>query len=231
MDTTTQHISNRRRGVVLGTLLLGTFMAGCAEQLVVGLLPLISSGLSVSVPAAGALVSTNALGLAIGGPLLTAATIRIDRRRVLICSIGLFALMLAIPVVVPRYELFLVARLLGGALQGLFMAAAFTTATASALPHRAGQAMSVVITGFSVATVVGLPLSVLVGSVLGWRGALLVVVGALVVGGQRTMVAPRVDVGSTAGLAAVRQALSPRIVVVLGLGASCSAGREPSSPT
>lgn len=218
MDTTTERTSNLRRGVVLGTLLLGTFMAGCAEQLVVGLLPLISAGLSVSIPAAGALVSANALGLAIGGPLLTAATIRLDRRRILIGSIGLFALLLAVPVVLPQYELFLVTRLVGGALQGLFMAAAFTTATASASPHRAGQAMSVVIAGFSVATVVGLPLGVLVGSVLGWRGALLaVVVGALLVGGLLTVVTPPVTAGSTAGLAAVRQALSPRVVAVLAL--------------
>ena len=71
---------------MLVSLLLGTFVTGSAELLTVGLLPLISSGLGVSVAAAGALFSAYALGLAIGGPLLTAATIRLDRRPVLVGS-------------------------------------------------------------------------------------------------------------------------------------------------
>ena len=65
---------------MLVSLLLGTFVTGSAELLTVGLLPLISSGLGVSVAAAGAVFSAYALRLATGGPLLTAATIRLDRR-------------------------------------------------------------------------------------------------------------------------------------------------------
>ena len=55
---------------------------GCAEMLVVGMIDLIAADLDVSVPAAGALVTANALGLAIGGPLLTFLTTRFDRRHV-----------------------------------------------------------------------------------------------------------------------------------------------------
>lgn len=51
---------------VLAVLFLGTFTMGCAEMLVVGMLDLISTGLGVSVPSAGALVTANALGIAVG---------------------------------------------------------------------------------------------------------------------------------------------------------------------
>ena len=91
----------RRSGVVLVSLLLGTFVTGSAELLTVGRLPLISSGLGVAVAAAGALFSAYALGLAIGGPLLTAATIRLDRRPVLVGSMALFAMLVVAPAALP----------------------------------------------------------------------------------------------------------------------------------
>ena len=89
----------RSSGVVLVGLLLGTFVTGSAELLTAGLLPPISSGLGVSVAAAGSLFSAYALGLAIGGPLLTAATIRLDRRPVLVGAMALFAIMVVAPAV------------------------------------------------------------------------------------------------------------------------------------
>ena len=101
----------RRSGVVLVSLLLGTFVTGSAELLTVGRLPLISSGLGVSVAAAGALFSAYAVGLAIGGPLLTAATIRLDRRPVLVGSMALFAMLVVAPAALPHFGWFVAARL------------------------------------------------------------------------------------------------------------------------
>jgi DHA1 family inner membrane transport protein len=55
---------------VLAVLFVGAFAMGCAEMLVLGMLVLIATDLAVSVPDAGALVTANALGLAIRGPVL-----------------------------------------------------------------------------------------------------------------------------------------------------------------
>ena len=170
----------RHGGVVLTSLLLGTFVTGSAEVLTAGLLPLISPGIGVSVAAAGSLFSAYALGLAIGGPLLTAVTIRRDRRHVLVGSMALFAVLVVAPAAVPHFGWFVATRLAAGALQGLFLAACFTTATAVVPQARAGRALAVVIAGFSISTVLGLPLGVLAGSVVGWRGALLMVGGLAV---------------------------------------------------
>ena len=203
---------------MLAGLLLGTFVTGSAEMLTAGLLSLISSGLGVSVAAAGSLFSAYALGLAIGGPLLTAATIRLDRRPVLVGAMALFAIMVIAPAVLPHFGWFVVTRLVAGALQGLFLAAAFTTATAVVPPERVGRAMAVVIAGFSISTVLGLPLGVLVGSVLGWRGALLMVGGfALAATGLLAAVLPSVPGSRLAGTSGLRHALAPRVLAMLAL--------------
>ena len=208
----------RSSGVVLAGLLLGTFVTGSAELLTAGLLTQISSGLGVSVPAAGALFSAYALGLALGGPLLTAATIRLDRRPVLVGSMALFAIMVLAPAALPHFGWFVATRLVAGALQGLFLAAAFTTATAVVSPERVGRALAVVIAGFSISTVLGLPLGVLVGSVLGWRGALLMDgVLALLATGLLVAVIPGVPGSRVSATSGLRHALARRVLAMLAL--------------
>src|ERR687889_1057078 len=83
-------LSRGRVSLVLATLFLGMFVLGSAELLVVGVLNLIAADLRVSIPAAGTLVTAYALGLALGGPVLTALTIRLDKRTVLIGALVVF---------------------------------------------------------------------------------------------------------------------------------------------
>jgi len=207
-----------RSSVVLASLMLGTFTTGSAELLPVGLLPMIAADLGVSVAAAGTLVGAFALGLAVGGPLLTALTIRVDRRRVLVGSLVLFAVLVVSPAVVPHFGWYVVARMGAGALQGVFLAAAFTTATAVVPPARSGRAVSVVIAGFAFSTLVGLPLGVVLGSALGWRAALLAVGGsALLTALVVQVVGPPLPGSGRMRMAQLREALSSRVLAMLGL--------------
>ncbi|HLL64082.1 MAG TPA: MFS transporter [Propionibacteriaceae bacterium] len=210
--------TRRPDGVVLTSLLLGTFVAGSAEVLTVGLLPLLSPALGVSVAAAGGLFSAYALGLALGGPLLTAATIRLDRRPVLVGSMALFALLTVTPAVLPHFGWFLAVRLATGALQGLFLAAAFSTATALVPKERVGRALGVVIAGFSISTVLGLPLGVVAGSVVGWRGALLLTGGlGLLAAGLLLAVVPGVPGSPLSIMSGLRHAMAPPVLAMLAL--------------
>ena len=210
-------IPGRPGAIVLASLLAGTFVTGSAEMLTAGLLTPISSGLGVSVAAAGSLFSAYAFGLAIGGPLLTAATLRLDRRPVLVGAMAGFAIMVLAPAALPHFGWFAVTRLVAGALQGLFLAAAFTTATAVVPPERVGRALATVIAGFSLSTVLGLPLGVLVGSVLGWRGALVMVGGfAVLATGLLVVVVPGVPGSRLSAASGFRPALAPRVLAVLG---------------
>lgn len=210
--------TRRPSGVVLMSLLLGTFVAGSAEVVTVGLLPLLSPAFDVSVAAAGGLFSVYALGLALGGPLLTAVTIRRDRRPVLLGSMLLFAILTVTPAVLPHFGWFVAVRLATGALQGLFLATAFSTATALVPKERVGRALGVVIAGFSISTVLGLPLGVAVGAVLGWQGALLMTGGlGLLAAGLLLVVAPSVPGSRLSIRSGLRHALAPPVLAMLAL--------------
>src|ERR687891_145547 len=123
-------LSPDRANLALATLFAGMFALGSAELLVVGVLNLIAADLGVSIPAAGTLVTAYALGLAIGGPILTALTIRLDRRTVLAGALALFIVGNLVAVLTARYDVFLAARAVTRAMQGLFIAAAFAAGIA-----------------------------------------------------------------------------------------------------
>lgn len=208
-----------RPAPILAVLFTGAFVMGCAEMLVVGLIDLIVADLGVSVPAAGALVTANAIGIAVGGPLLTLLTTAVDRRRVLLVSTGVFVVANLLPALGADHRTFLVARVVIGAVQGLFIAAAITTATSVVPPHRSGRAMAVVISGFASASALGLPLGTLLGQAIGWRASFVaVVVIAAVVLALAVVLLPSVPSASdTHALGQAREAFAPRVLALLGL--------------
>ncbi|GAA4428242.1 MFS transporter [Georgenia halophila] len=208
-----------RPTAVLGLLFVAAFTMDCAEMLVLGMLDLISAGLAVSVPAAGALVTASAAGCAIGGPVLALLTTRLDRRRVLLWSAAVFVLLHLVPVLVDGYSLFLVARVAIGALQGLFIAAAFTTATSIVPPEQAGRAIAVVISGCASASALGMPMGTVLGYALGWRASFVavVVVGAGVLLAA-AVVLPSVPTSPEAqATGQSRHAFAPRVLAVLAV--------------
>ena len=208
----------KNTGIVLATLFVGAFTMGCAEMLVVGLIELIAADAGVTVPAAGALVTANALGLAVGGPLLTLTTTRFDRRHVLIAATAVFVLGNLLPALGAGYVPFLIARVVIGAVQGLFIAAAMTTATSIVPPDRAGRAMATVISGFATASALGLPLGTLLGQAVGWRGAFIAVDAAAgVVLVALVLVLPPVPASREhRALGQARAAFAPRVLALLG---------------
>lgn len=205
--------------VVLATLFAGAFVMGCAEMLVVGMLDLITVDLAVSVPEAGALVTANALGLAVGGPLLTLLTTRFDRRRVLLATLVVFVLGNLLPALGAEYGVFLLARVVIGAVQGLFIAAAMVTATTMVPPERAGRATAVIITGFASASALGLPLGTLLGQAVGWRGSFVAVVaaGALILAIAAVVLPSVPTAGESRAAGQARFAFAPRVLAVLAL--------------
>jgi DHA1 family inner membrane transport protein len=212
-------IQETRTNRVLAVLFVGAFVMGCAEMLVVGLLDLIATDLAVSVPAAGALVTANALGLAIGGPLLTFLTTRLDRRVVLLGATIVFVLGNLLPALVADYQLFVAVRVVIGAAQGLFIAAAITVATSVVPPERAGRAMAVVISGFATASAFGLPVGTLLGQAVGWRGsfAAVVVVGVLVLVLAAVFVPSVPTSHESRAVGQARYAFAPRVLALLAL--------------
>ncbi|MFG1626113.1 MFS transporter [Kribbella sp. NPDC049227] len=211
-------VSPRRANLVLATLFSGMFVLGSAELLVVGVLNLIAADLQVSIPAAGRLVTVYALGLAIGGPILTLLTIRLNRRTVLVGALVLCIVGNLIGVLTSSYGLFLAARIIVGALQGLFIAAAFVAGISVVPPERMGRAISIVVSGVAVSAALGVPLGTLVGQTLGWRGAFTAVVVVTVIAliATLTLVPSVPSTGAGAGSQA-KYAFAPRVLALLVL--------------
>ena len=74
--------------IAIYALALAAFAIGTAEFVISGILPPLADDLGVSIPTAGLLVTAYAIGVAIGGPVLTVFTSRFSQRNVLICADG-----------------------------------------------------------------------------------------------------------------------------------------------
>jgi DHA1 family inner membrane transport protein len=217
-STRQAQLSPGQANLALATLFAGMFVIGSTELLVVGVLDLIAADLRVSIPAAGSLVTTYALGLAIGGPILTAATIRLNKRTVLAGALALFVLGNLVAVLTTSYGLFLVARALTGSVQGLFIAAAFAAGISVVPPARMGRAIAVVISGITLSGAVGVPLGTLVGQALGWRGSFTAAAGLAIAALIATLALVPSAPSTDGGLGRqARYAFAPRVLAVLAL--------------
>ncbi|GIJ25827.1 hypothetical protein Vqi01_09890 [Micromonospora qiuiae] len=136
-----------------------------------GLLPDIATDLGVTIPQAGGLISAFALGMLIGAPVLAILTLRWPRRLALLVFLGVFIATHIVSAVTDSYGLLFAMRFVGAFAYAGFWAVGASTAMGMAGPARRGRAMSIVASGLTVATVIGLPAGTWIGQHLGWRGA------------------------------------------------------------
>jgi DHA1 family inner membrane transport protein len=213
-------LSSSRTNLALGALFLGAFVVGSAELVVVGILNLIAGDLSVSISTGGTLVTAYALGISIGGPVLTAVTIKFGRRPLLWVSLAAYVLGNLLAVLAVNFGMLLVARVLTGSLHGLFIGVAFAVGAGLVPPEKMGRAISFVFGGIAVATALGVPLGTLIGQALGWRWSFTAIIIAGAVALVATIIAiPSVPNTGIGGFGAqAKHALAPRVLAVLGLG-------------
>ena len=151
------------------SLAVAGFGIGTGEFVIFGLLPNVAEDLGVSIPQAGELISAYALGVVVGAPLLTIATVRVPRKTLLISLMIAFAVGNFLSGLAPTFDLVLLARFATGLPHGAFFGAGAVVAGGLVRPHRRSAAMAVMFTGLTVANVVGVPLTTLLGQHLGWR--------------------------------------------------------------
>lgn len=191
------------------TLALGIFTIVTLEQLPIGVLTLISTGLATSDATIG-------LGVTIPGVLagLCAAFIprlsgQLDRRIVMASAMFAAAISATASAVAPSAALFLASRIIVGFAIGVFWSLLGSTASAIAAPGELSKALTLAFSGAAGAVVLGVPLSTWVGALLGWQGAFLA--GALLaalVGFTLLLVLPAVPATGEASLKDLRRALS-----------------------
>jgi len=150
-------------------LAAGTFAVGTEAFMIAALLPKIASDVSVSLPAAGQLVTIFALAYAVSSPVLTALTGGFDRRKVLILAMTAFAASNLVAASASSYWSLAGARFLLAVCAGIYTPSATALAGALVPPDRRGLALAIVTGGTSLAVALGVPLGALIGSRFGWR--------------------------------------------------------------
>lgn len=158
-------------------LAIGAFAIGTESYMIAGLLPTLAADLRVSVPLAGQLITVFALAYAVGSPLLAVAAAGVDRRTLLLVSLGVFALFNTLAATATSYGFLMLARVGLALSAGTFMPAASAYAVAAAPEKLRGRALSIIYTGLTVATVIGVPAGVIIGGRFGWRQTFMVVAG------------------------------------------------------
>ncbi|MCW2088672.1 UNVERIFIED_ORG: DHA1 family inner membrane transport protein [Rhodococcus erythropolis] len=192
-DTSTPGVRSAR-GPAMLALALGGFGIGTTEFVAMGLLPEMATGLGVSEPIAGHVISAYALGVVVGAPLIAALTARVPRRTLLIALMVAFTVGNAASVFAPSYTTLMMARFVAGLPHGAYFGVAALVAAHLAEPGKRAKAVAMVMMGLSVANVIGVPVAAWIGQALGWRSAfaLVAVIGVATVASLFVWI-PRLD--------------------------------------
>jgi DHA1 family inner membrane transport protein len=153
----------------LFALFLAAFCIGTAEFVIAGILPEVSQDLAVSIPQAGMLITAYAIGVAIGGPIVTMLIGGISRKVAVVSIIAVFTAGQALCALAPSYELLMASRLLVSIGHGAFFGAAAILATRLVPPEKAGRAVGLLLAGLTVANILGVPGGTAIGQAFGWR--------------------------------------------------------------
>ncbi|KQV44140.1 MULTISPECIES: MFS transporter [unclassified Rhizobium] len=158
-------------------LAVGSFAIGTGEFAIMGLLPQVADSFAVSVPDAGVVISSYAIGVVVGAPLIAVMAARYSRRSVLLVLMALFALGNLASALAGSFGLLVIARFLAGLPHGAYFGVAALVAAGMAPPNQQARAIGRVMMGLTVATLLGTPLAAWFGQALGWRAAFAIVGG------------------------------------------------------
>lgn len=146
-------------------------MLGMSEFIMVGILPDIAAGLKVSEVTVGNLVSLFALVYAPVTPLGSALSARFPRFATHLTLVGVFLLGNVLCAFAPNYGVLVIARILIALVSGTLVAIAMTYAPDVTTERYRTKFIAWVFSGFSIASVVGVPVGTWVANVFGWRWA------------------------------------------------------------
>lgn len=166
------------------SLAVGSFGIGMTEFVVMGLLPDIARDLlpatwAVSpddaVARAGWLITLYALGVVIGAPTIAAVVAKYPRHRVMLALAAALTIGNTLTLIAPTFELVAASRVLAGLPHGAYFGIGALVAADVMGPGNRAKGVAFVLTGLTVANVVGVPFGTFLGQQFGWRLAFLVV--------------------------------------------------------
>jgi predicted MFS family arabinose efflux permease len=142
-----------------------------SEFVVAGLMPQMADGLDVTIPQIGYLITAFAVAMAAGGPFLTMALMKVPPRTALLTLFVVFLAGNVLAATATGYSTMLAARIVTGIAAQAFFGVAVSLCVQITRPEIRGRAIAVAMNGLMLGTLLGLPISTLVGERFGWRAA------------------------------------------------------------
>ncbi|MCM3260646.1 MFS transporter [Paenibacillus lautus] len=156
-------------------LALVSFLVGTSNYIISGILDRIAETMGTSVAAAGQLITVYSLAYAVGAPILMALTAKMDRRKLLLYSLGLFIIANLLTFILTGFGLFIAARIITALGAGVVTVNALSIAAKIAPPGKQASAIANVTMGITASLIIGVPLGRMVASAFGWKAVFLAI--------------------------------------------------------
>ena len=150
---------------------LAIFSIGTAELMVAGMTATLSHAFGISVGDVGHLISYYAFGVMLGGTVLTYFFLKykVQYRKVLLILLALYVVIQGLSAFISSYAILVVIRLVTGVLCAGCLSLSLAISMAMVPNHDRPQAAAIVIGGFMISTVFGVPLATMIDQQWGWR--------------------------------------------------------------
>jgi len=166
-----------RIGIVIPALAMGGFAIGTVEFAAMSLVPYYAADMGVDPAKAAQAISAYALGVVAGAPLLAVLGSGLDRKTMLVGLMALYGLANLAAALAPDFAVFLLFRFLSGLPHGAYFGVAALMAAGLVPAGRRTWAISMVMLGLTVATLLGVPAANLLGQGIGWRWGFAIAAG------------------------------------------------------
>ncbi|MEJ3657048.1 MFS transporter [Actinomycetes bacterium KLBMP 9759] len=206
-------------------LMVCVFGVTTGEFVIAGLLPDIAAGLAVPIPAAGLLVTAYALGMIVGGPLLTIWTASASRKPLLAALLVVAVVGNLASAFAPSYPVLFAARVATALVTATFFASALVVATSTAPAGKQASTVAVLALGMNLAMILGAPIGTVIGGAYGWRATFLAIAAWCVLGLLLVLrTVPDVPPSGSVGFAQLRVFRSRGVLLAIAVTAVGNAG-------
>lgn len=150
---------------------LAIFSIGTAELMVAGMTATLSQAFGISVGEVGHLISYYAFGVMLGGPVLTFFFLKykVQYRKVLLILFALYVVIQGLSAFISSHTILIAIRFITGVLCAGCLSLSLATSMAMVPNHNRPRAAAIVIGGFMISNVFGVPLATMIDQQWGWR--------------------------------------------------------------
>lgn len=163
------------------------FLLGCNEFMVVGVLSDIAKSYQASLSTVGLLVTSFAIIYAVCTPVITMLTSRFNRFKVLMALMLVFLIGNTLTAFAPSLFWLFVSRILTASVAGAIISLILVFVSIVAPMEKRAMLVAATFAGFSIATIIGVPIGTAISNVSSWHVSFLVIsiltliVGALLI--------------------------------------------------